>query len=75
KVASAIANLPLLTVGNLIPKRKTTQFAIVNLIHCRRVRRRDLSAKGRPPTKEKVAHLMIADEILPIILVRNTLIQ
>ncbi|MDR1267883.1 MAG: hypothetical protein LBK82_00005, partial [Planctomycetaceae bacterium] len=41
--------LPLLTVGNLIPKRKATQFAVVNLIHCRRVRRRDLLAKGRPP--------------------------
>ncbi|MDR1268085.1 MAG: hypothetical protein LBK82_01040 [Planctomycetaceae bacterium] len=26
-------------------------FAIVNLIHCRRVRRRNLSAKGCPPTK------------------------
>ncbi|MDR1270374.1 MAG: hypothetical protein LBK82_12700 [Planctomycetaceae bacterium] len=24
-------------------------FAVVNLIHCQRVRRRDLSAKGRPP--------------------------
>ncbi|MDR1269813.1 MAG: hypothetical protein LBK82_09840 [Planctomycetaceae bacterium] len=36
------------------------------MIHCRRVRRRDLSAKGRPPTKG--THLMIADEILPIIL-------
>ncbi|MDR1270119.1 MAG: hypothetical protein LBK82_11400 [Planctomycetaceae bacterium] len=31
------------------PKRKATPFAVVNLIHCRRVRRRDLSAKGRPP--------------------------
>ncbi|MDR1268674.1 MAG: hypothetical protein LBK82_04045 [Planctomycetaceae bacterium] len=30
-------------------KRKATQFAVVNLIHCRRVRRRDLSAKGRLP--------------------------
>ncbi|MDR1141361.1 MAG: hypothetical protein LBL62_06695 [Planctomycetaceae bacterium] len=35
----------------LIPKRKATQFAIVNRVHCRRVRRRDLLAKGRPPTK------------------------
>ncbi|MDR1270735.1 MAG: hypothetical protein LBK82_14560 [Planctomycetaceae bacterium] len=34
----------------MIPKRKATQFAIVNLIHCRRVRRRDLLAKGRLPT-------------------------
>ncbi|MDR1267963.1 MAG: hypothetical protein LBK82_00415 [Planctomycetaceae bacterium] len=25
------------------------QFAVVNLVHSRRVRRRDLSAKGRPP--------------------------
>ncbi|MDR1268889.1 MAG: hypothetical protein LBK82_05140 [Planctomycetaceae bacterium] len=24
-------------------------FAAVNLVHCRRVRRRDLSAKGHPP--------------------------
>ncbi|MDR1271122.1 MAG: hypothetical protein LBK82_16535 [Planctomycetaceae bacterium] len=31
------------------PKRKATSFAVVNLIHCRRVHRRDLSAKGRPP--------------------------
>ncbi|MDR1268504.1 MAG: hypothetical protein LBK82_03160, partial [Planctomycetaceae bacterium] len=31
-----------------------TQFAIVNLIHGRRVRRRDLSAKGRPPTKGRL---------------------
>ncbi|MDR1271041.1 MAG: hypothetical protein LBK82_16120 [Planctomycetaceae bacterium] len=30
------------------PKRKATQLAIVNLIHCRRVRR-DLLAKGRLP--------------------------
>ncbi|MDR1268515.1 MAG: hypothetical protein LBK82_03215 [Planctomycetaceae bacterium] len=28
-----------------------TSFAVVNLVHSRRVRRRDLSAKGRPPTK------------------------
>ncbi|MDR1268369.1 MAG: hypothetical protein LBK82_02480 [Planctomycetaceae bacterium] len=35
----------------MIPKRKATQFAVVNWIHCRRVRRRDLLAKGRPPTK------------------------
>ncbi|MDR1268424.1 MAG: hypothetical protein LBK82_02760 [Planctomycetaceae bacterium] len=34
----------------MTPKWKVTQFAVVNLIHCRRVRRRDLSAKGRPPT-------------------------
>ncbi|MDR1269273.1 MAG: hypothetical protein LBK82_07090 [Planctomycetaceae bacterium] len=33
----------------MIPKRKETQFAVVNPIYCRRVRRRDLSAKGRPP--------------------------
>ncbi|MDR1268549.1 MAG: hypothetical protein LBK82_03390 [Planctomycetaceae bacterium] len=26
---------------------------LLNLIHCRRVRRRDLSAKGRPPTKSR----------------------
>ncbi|MDR1269541.1 MAG: hypothetical protein LBK82_08455 [Planctomycetaceae bacterium] len=32
----------------MTPKRKATLFAIVNLIHCRRVRRRDLLAKGRP---------------------------
>ncbi|MDR1268109.1 MAG: hypothetical protein LBK82_01160 [Planctomycetaceae bacterium] len=33
----------------MTPKRLAIEFAIVNLIHCRRVRRRDLSAKGRPP--------------------------
>ncbi|MDR1268182.1 MAG: hypothetical protein LBK82_01530 [Planctomycetaceae bacterium] len=33
----------------MTPKRLAIQFAIVNLIHCRRVRRRDLLAKGRPP--------------------------
>ncbi|MDR1270679.1 MAG: hypothetical protein LBK82_14255 [Planctomycetaceae bacterium] len=33
----------------MTPKRKATLFASVNLIHCRRVRRRDLLAKGRPP--------------------------
>ncbi|MDR1269865.1 MAG: hypothetical protein LBK82_10100 [Planctomycetaceae bacterium] len=32
-------------------RRLSLHFAIINLIHCRRVRRRDLSAKGRPPTK------------------------
>ncbi|MDR1270074.1 MAG: hypothetical protein LBK82_11175 [Planctomycetaceae bacterium] len=30
-------------------RRLSFHFAVVNLIHCRRVRRRDLSAKGRPP--------------------------
>ncbi|MDR1269486.1 MAG: hypothetical protein LBK82_08175 [Planctomycetaceae bacterium] len=35
----------------MIPKRKATQFAVVNWVHCRRIRRRDLLAKGRPPTK------------------------
>ncbi|MDR1270056.1 MAG: hypothetical protein LBK82_11085 [Planctomycetaceae bacterium] len=30
-------------------KRLATQFAVVNLIHSRRVRRRNLSAKGCPP--------------------------
>ncbi|MDR1271357.1 MAG: hypothetical protein LBK82_17760 [Planctomycetaceae bacterium] len=29
--------------------RLSLHFAVVNLIHCQRVRRRDLSAKGRPP--------------------------
>ncbi|MDR1268573.1 MAG: hypothetical protein LBK82_03510 [Planctomycetaceae bacterium] len=38
-------------------------FAVINLIHCRRVRRRDLSAKGRPSTKGCPPY-----EILPIIL-------
>jgi hypothetical protein len=33
----------------LTPKRKAIQIAVVNLIHCRRVRRRDLLAKGHPP--------------------------
>ncbi|MDR1271166.1 MAG: hypothetical protein LBK82_16765 [Planctomycetaceae bacterium] len=35
------------------------QYIIVHLIHSRRVRRRDLSAKGRPPKSEKVAHLKV----------------
>ncbi|MDR1268701.1 MAG: hypothetical protein LBK82_04185 [Planctomycetaceae bacterium] len=30
-------------------RRLSLHFSVVNLIHCRRVRRRDLSAKGRPP--------------------------
>ncbi|MDR1268688.1 MAG: hypothetical protein LBK82_04120 [Planctomycetaceae bacterium] len=38
----------------MIPKRKATQFAIVNLIHCRRIRRRDLLAKGRLPTSSDI---------------------
>ncbi|MDR1269787.1 MAG: hypothetical protein LBK82_09700 [Planctomycetaceae bacterium] len=33
----------------MTPKRKTTPLTVVNLIHCRRVRRRNLSAKGCPP--------------------------
>ncbi|MDR1268954.1 MAG: hypothetical protein LBK82_05465 [Planctomycetaceae bacterium] len=33
----------------MTPKRKAIQFAVANLVHCRRVRRRDLSAKSRPP--------------------------
>ncbi|MDR1271273.1 MAG: hypothetical protein LBK82_17325 [Planctomycetaceae bacterium] len=33
----------------MTPKRKAIQFAVVNPIHCRRVRRRDLLAKGHPP--------------------------
>ncbi|MDR1269150.1 MAG: hypothetical protein LBK82_06470 [Planctomycetaceae bacterium] len=33
----------------MTPTRKAIPFAVVNLIHCRRVRRRDLSAKDRPP--------------------------
>ncbi|MDR1271006.1 MAG: hypothetical protein LBK82_15940 [Planctomycetaceae bacterium] len=33
----------------MTPKRKATPLTIVNLIHCRRVRRRNLSAKGCPP--------------------------
>ncbi|MDR1268025.1 MAG: hypothetical protein LBK82_00735 [Planctomycetaceae bacterium] len=28
-----------------------SHIAVVNPVHCRRVRRRDLSAKGRPPIK------------------------
>ncbi|MDR1269409.1 MAG: hypothetical protein LBK82_07775 [Planctomycetaceae bacterium] len=43
--------LPLLTIGNLTPKWKAIQFAVVNLIHGRRVRRRNRSANGCPPTK------------------------
>ncbi|MDR1270764.1 MAG: hypothetical protein LBK82_14710 [Planctomycetaceae bacterium] len=34
----------------MTPKRKAIPLTVVSLIHCRRVRRRDLSAKGRPPT-------------------------
>ncbi|MDR1269617.1 MAG: hypothetical protein LBK82_08835 [Planctomycetaceae bacterium] len=30
-------------------KTKVTQFTAVNLIHCRRVRRHNLLAKGCPP--------------------------
>ncbi|MDR1270956.1 MAG: hypothetical protein LBK82_15685 [Planctomycetaceae bacterium] len=30
-------------------RRLSLHFAVINLIHCRRVRRRDLLAKGRPP--------------------------
>ncbi|MDR1268643.1 MAG: hypothetical protein LBK82_03885 [Planctomycetaceae bacterium] len=30
-------------------RRLSLHFAVVNLIHCRRVRRRYLSAKGRLP--------------------------
>ncbi|MDR1270506.1 MAG: hypothetical protein LBK82_13370 [Planctomycetaceae bacterium] len=40
----------------MTPKRLAIQFAVVNLIHCRRVRRRNLSAKGCPPM---VACLML----------------
>ncbi|MDR1270463.1 MAG: hypothetical protein LBK82_13155 [Planctomycetaceae bacterium] len=43
--------MPQFTVSNLIPKRLATQFAVVNLIHYRRVRRRNLSANSeRSPT-------------------------
>ncbi|MDR1270394.1 MAG: hypothetical protein LBK82_12805 [Planctomycetaceae bacterium] len=35
----------------MTPKRKATPLTVVSLIHCRRVRRRDLSAKGRPPNE------------------------
>ncbi|MDR1268919.1 MAG: hypothetical protein LBK82_05290 [Planctomycetaceae bacterium] len=35
----------------MTPKRKAIPLTVVPLIHCRRVRRRDLSAKGRPPDK------------------------
>ncbi|MDR1268180.1 MAG: hypothetical protein LBK82_01520 [Planctomycetaceae bacterium] len=35
----------------MTPTRKATPFAVVYLIHCRRVRRRDLSANSeRSPT-------------------------
>ncbi|MDR1268053.1 MAG: hypothetical protein LBK82_00880 [Planctomycetaceae bacterium] len=36
-------------------------MAIVNLIHCRRIRRRNLSAKGCPPTKGRSP-----DDCLPL---------
>ncbi|MDR1268290.1 MAG: hypothetical protein LBK82_02085 [Planctomycetaceae bacterium] len=32
-------------------RRLSPHFTVVNRVHCRRVRRRDLSAKGRPPIK------------------------
>jgi hypothetical protein len=35
-----VADLPLLAASNLTPKRKAIRFAVVNLIHCRRVRQR-----------------------------------
>ncbi|MDR1268959.1 MAG: hypothetical protein LBK82_05490 [Planctomycetaceae bacterium] len=39
----------------LTPKRKATQFAIINLIHCRRVRRRDpLANSERSPTYKRL---------------------
>ncbi|MDR1270261.1 MAG: hypothetical protein LBK82_12125 [Planctomycetaceae bacterium] len=40
--------LPLFPAGNQIPKRLATQIAIVNLVHSRQVRRRNLLAKGCP---------------------------
>ncbi|MDR1270197.1 MAG: hypothetical protein LBK82_11795 [Planctomycetaceae bacterium] len=35
-------------------RRLSLHFAVINLIHCRRVRRRDLLAKGRPPTTKGI---------------------
>jgi hypothetical protein len=43
----AVASVGLL----LTPKWKAIQFAVVNLVHSRRVRRRNRSANGCPPTK------------------------
>ncbi|MDR1269693.1 MAG: hypothetical protein LBK82_09215 [Planctomycetaceae bacterium] len=40
--------MSLISSGNWIPK---TLIAVVNLVHCRRVCRRDLLAKGRLPPK------------------------
>ncbi|MDR1269478.1 MAG: hypothetical protein LBK82_08135 [Planctomycetaceae bacterium] len=40
----------------LTPKRKVIQIAVLNPVHCRRVRRRNLLAKGCPPCG---CHLMI----------------
>ncbi|MDR1270399.1 MAG: hypothetical protein LBK82_12830 [Planctomycetaceae bacterium] len=35
----------------MIPKRKAISFTVVNLVHCRRVRRRDLLTNSeRSPT-------------------------
>ncbi|MDR1268485.1 MAG: hypothetical protein LBK82_03065 [Planctomycetaceae bacterium] len=49
-------------------RRLSHNFTVVNLVPCRRVRRRNLLAKGCLPLQkvvhlQKVAHLMIADEI------------
>ncbi|MDR1270328.1 MAG: hypothetical protein LBK82_12470 [Planctomycetaceae bacterium] len=44
-----MGNPPAGRLRRLTPTRKATPFAVVHLIHCRRVRRRDLSAKGRLP--------------------------
>ncbi|MDR1270319.1 MAG: hypothetical protein LBK82_12425 [Planctomycetaceae bacterium] len=41
--------MPLFSAGNQIPNPLSTQIVIVNLVHSRRVRRRNLLAKGCPP--------------------------
>ncbi|MDR1270521.1 MAG: hypothetical protein LBK82_13445 [Planctomycetaceae bacterium] len=46
--------MSLFPTGNQIPKQSATQFAVVPLIHCRRVRRRDVSAKHRLPDDYKL---------------------
>ncbi|MDR1271278.1 MAG: hypothetical protein LBK82_17355 [Planctomycetaceae bacterium] len=56
----------------MTPKRKTTPFTVVNLIHCRRVRRRDLLANSeRSPTSFHLIYcLVVLEEIKYIMIFR-----
>ncbi|MDR1268054.1 MAG: hypothetical protein LBK82_00885 [Planctomycetaceae bacterium] len=44
----------------MIPKRKATRFAVVNLIHCRRKWVGDLSLKGRVGDSRLVPYFRLA---------------